>query len=132
MRDITFRASPAWTIHPLLCNDVLAERITIESGQFDGDKEYTGHNVDGFDPDSCTNVVLRDSHIHAGDDCVAMLGGTDARVSCPRTKQILRGGGTNTTVLPPRCLNTAGLTPPACAPPGCHIQYSRPHLQRDG
>ena len=93
MRDITFRASPAWTIHPLLCNDVLAERITIESGQFDGDKEYTGHNVDGFDPDSCTNVVLRDSHIHAGDDCVAMLGGTDARVSCPRTKQILRRGG---------------------------------------
>ena len=92
MRDITFRASPEWTIHPLLCTDVLAERITIESGQFDGDKEYTGHNVDGFDPDSCTNVVLRDSHIHAGDDCVAMLGGTDARVSCPRTKQILRRG----------------------------------------
>ena len=34
--------------------------------------EYQGHNVDGFDPDSCTGVVLENSVIHAGDDCVAI------------------------------------------------------------
>ena len=34
-------------IHPLLCNDVLATNITVESGQFDDDAEYQGHNVDG-------------------------------------------------------------------------------------
>jgi len=72
MRDLRFKASPCWTIHPLLCTDVLAERITIESGQFDSDREYSGHNVDGFDPDSCDGVILRDSTIHAGDDCVAI------------------------------------------------------------
>jgi len=72
IRDLTFRASPCWSIHPLLCTDVLAERIVIESGQFDSDLEYMGHNVDGFDPDSCDGVVLKDSVIHAGDDCVAI------------------------------------------------------------
>ena len=72
MRDLTFRASPNWSIHPLLCTDVLAERIVIESGQFDSDQQYQGHNVDGFDPDSCENVILRDSVIRAGDDCVAI------------------------------------------------------------
>ena len=48
LRDLTFRASPNWSIHPLLCTDVLATNITIESGQFDGDAEYSGHNVDGI------------------------------------------------------------------------------------
>eukprot|EP01047_Picozoa_sp_COSAG01_P054835 COSAG01_NODE_6041_length_3882_cov_27.246630_1_plen_294_part_00 len=48
IRDLVFRASPNWSIHPLLCTDVLAERIVIESGQFDADREYQGHNVDGF------------------------------------------------------------------------------------
>eukprot|EP01045_Picozoa_sp_COSAG04_P033775 COSAG04_NODE_7125_length_1186_cov_1.003680_1_plen_73_part_10 len=61
LRDLTFRASPNWSIHPLLCMDVLASNIRIESGQFDQDGEYQGHNVDGFDPDSCTGVILEDS-----------------------------------------------------------------------
>ena len=112
LRDLVIRASPNWSVHPLLCTDVLvrashcqhcpsaaplsrlccqqcvwkqraatgsgfgglascfdakwegvfrlrflrvatwqAERLTIESGQFDSDKQYQGHNVDGFDPD---------------------------------------------------------------------------------
>ena len=72
LRDLTFRASPNWSVHPLLCTDVLASNIRIESGQFDQDGEYQGHNVDGFDPDSCTGVVLENSVINAGDDCVAI------------------------------------------------------------
>jgi len=48
MEDLTFRASPTWSVHPLLCTDVRASRIKIESGQFNNDKEYEGHNVDGF------------------------------------------------------------------------------------
>ena len=39
LRDLTFRASPNWSIHPLLCTDVLASNIRIESGQFDRDGE---------------------------------------------------------------------------------------------
>ena len=46
--------------------------ITIKSGQFDNDREYSGHNVDGCDPDSCSNVVFENSLVHAGDDCVAI------------------------------------------------------------
>ena len=33
---------------------------------------YSGHNVDGCDPDSCTNVVFQNSQVRAGDDCVAI------------------------------------------------------------
>lgn len=31
-----------------------------------------GHNVDGVDPDSCTNVLIENSVIRAGDDCIAV------------------------------------------------------------
>ena len=52
--------------HPTLCNNVLISNITIKSGQFDDAPEYSGHNVDGCDPDSCTNVVFENSLVHAG------------------------------------------------------------------
>lgn len=58
IRDVTLRRSPAWTVHPTLCTDVLISGITLESGQFDQAPQYAGHNVDGVDPDSCTNVVI--------------------------------------------------------------------------
>lgn len=83
LRDLTFRASPNWSaflpscqvvilcgcvtsrlhvgIHPLLCDDVLATNITIESGQFDGDSEYQGHNVDGKKSLQC--VFLHTIHL---------------------------------------------------------------------
>jgi polygalacturonase len=72
LRDLTLIRSPAWTVHPLLCTNVLAERLTIEAGVFYNDREYNGHNVDGFDPESCSGVILRDSVIRAGDDCIAV------------------------------------------------------------
>eukprot|EP00662_Eupelagonemidae_sp_cell21_P022209 gene22209-63859_t len=72
IRDVTLRNSPAWTLHPVLCNDVVVSNIVIESGQFDDAPQYSGHNVDGVDPDSCTNVLIEDSVIRAGDDCIAI------------------------------------------------------------
>ena len=79
IRDLTLRGSPAWTLHPTLCNDVVVDAMVIESGQFDDVPEYSGHNVDGCDPDSCTNVVISNSFVKAGDDCVAISTAFTAR-----------------------------------------------------
>lgn len=70
--DVHMINSPSWTNRPILCNDVHARNITVIAGVDVDAKEYSGHNVDGFDPDSCQNVLLEDSYIRAGDDCVAV------------------------------------------------------------
>jgi polygalacturonase len=70
--DIHMINSPSWTNRPILCNDVHARNITVIAGVDVDAKAYSGHNVDGFDPDSCQDVLLENSFIRAGDDCVAV------------------------------------------------------------
>eukprot|EP00051_Salpingoeca_urceolata_P000327 m.33527 g.33527 ORF g.33527 m.33527 type:complete len:469 (-) comp10436_c0_seq1:77-1483(-) len=65
--DITLQNSPFWTFHPTFCNNVVAERVTILAP--------LGGNADGFDPDSCVGVIVRDSVANNGDDCVAINAG---------------------------------------------------------
>eukprot|EP00038_Savillea_parva_P030910 m.81295 g.81295 ORF g.81295 m.81295 type:complete len:458 (+) comp9402_c1_seq1:109-1482(+) len=60
--------SPAWTVHPTFSTDILAENIEILNPRAVG-------NTDGFDPDSCTNVILRDSVIDTGDDGISIKSG---------------------------------------------------------
>jgi polygalacturonase len=59
LAHLTFQYSPSWTIHPLFSTGVLAHNIYIRNPRF-------APNTDGFDPDSCTDVVLRDSIIDTG------------------------------------------------------------------
>eukprot|EP01052_Picozoa_sp_SAG31_P032791 SAG31_NODE_3632_length_4047_cov_1.708207_4_plen_166_part_00 len=54
IRGVTIRASPNWSVHPLLCNNVLAEQLTIESGQFDSDQEYQVASA----PNLCSTFYL--------------------------------------------------------------------------
>eukprot|EP00035_Acanthoeca_spectabilis_P030814 m.11086 g.11086 ORF g.11086 m.11086 type:complete len:454 (-) comp4393_c0_seq2:1599-2960(-) len=110
IRDVTLRRSPAWTVHPTLCTDVLITGITLESGQFDQAPQYAGHNVDGVDPDSCTNVVIENSLIHAGDDCIAIYSNhgptsyvTIRNVTCHTPISITHGGGGTHGVLVDNC-----------------------------
>jgi len=62
---IGFLNSPAWTVHPTYCKGVLAEHISILAPRFTP-------NTDGFDPDSTSDVVLRDSIIDTGDDGISI------------------------------------------------------------
>lgn len=62
---VRFQNSPSWTVHPTFCEDVLVEHIEIRNPRFTP-------NTDGFDPDSCVNVVLRDSLIDTGDDGISI------------------------------------------------------------
>lgn len=62
--------SPTWTIHPLECNDVLIQSVTI-------DNPLDSPNTDGIDPESSQNVKILNNSISDGDDCIAIKSGTE-------------------------------------------------------
>ncbi|MGD6748336.1 glycoside hydrolase family 28 protein [Streptomyces sp. BH106] len=69
VEGVTIVRSPMWEIHPVLCEKVLVQDVTIDS---------IGPNNDGIDPESCRDVVIRRCDITAGDDCVAIKSGREA------------------------------------------------------
>ncbi len=62
--------SPSWTVHPLLCEFVRIDGITIEN-------PVPSPNTDGINPESCRNVQIMNSRIDVGDDCVTLKSGID-------------------------------------------------------
>ncbi len=66
LEDITLIHSPFWQIHPLLCENFIARRVSPNS---------TGPNNDGIDPESCKNVLIEDCYFNTGDDCIAIKSG---------------------------------------------------------
>ncbi|WP_166850434.1 glycoside hydrolase family 28 protein [Isoptericola sp. BMS4] len=78
VRDVTLTNSPAWTVHPLLCEDVSISGVRIVN-------PADSPNTDGINPESCRNVRISDCHIDVGDDCIAIKAGTERtaeRVPC--------------------------------------------------
>lgn len=66
---VTLRNSPMWIIHPVLCDRVLVQGVTVDSH---------GPNSDGCDPESCRDVVVRHCRFDTGDDCIAIKSGRNA------------------------------------------------------
>ncbi|WP_419999036.1 glycoside hydrolase family 28 protein [Streptomyces boninensis] len=77
VEGVTFIRSPMWIMHPVRCERVLVQDVTVDS---------TGPNNDGCDPESCRDVVIRRCRFNAGDDCIAIKSGREAdgrRVAIP-------------------------------------------------
>ncbi|SFB52984.1 Tat (twin-arginine translocation) pathway signal sequence [Amycolatopsis marina] len=70
IEGITLRDSPMWNLHPVLSRNVTVRSVVIDSPH--------GPNNDGIDPESCSDVVIRDCVINTGDDCVALKAGKNA------------------------------------------------------
>lgn len=69
--------SPMWTLNPVYCTNVTIRGVTVETD---------GPNTDGCDPDSCTDVLIKDCVFSNGDDCIAVKSGRDEdgrRVNIP-------------------------------------------------
>jgi polygalacturonase len=66
---ITLRGAHFWQFHPTLTSYLWVEGVTTTDSGLS--------NNDGFDPESCTNVVLTNSTIQAGDDAMAIKSGRD-------------------------------------------------------
>lgn len=72
MVGVTVLNPPFWAMHPYACDILLFENITFSA-------PVTSPNTDGIDPDSCSNVVIRNFNvIHCGDDAVAIKSGKDS------------------------------------------------------
>ena len=76
--------APYWVIHPVLCNNVIVQNVTINSMNL---------NNDGCDPESCTNVLIQHCNFTTGDDGIAIKVGRDQdgwRIGQPTENVIVR------------------------------------------
>ncbi len=64
----TAQNSPFWTIHPVLSTNITARNFTSLAPV---------PNTDGFDPESCTDVLVQNATIKVGDDALAIKAGRD-------------------------------------------------------
>ena len=67
----TFQNSPAWCLHPLLCEDLTVRRVNVRN-------PWYAQNGDGLDLESCRNVVVEQSTFDVGDDAICLKSGRDA------------------------------------------------------
>ncbi|KAK8944860.1 putative polygalacturonase [Platanthera zijinensis] len=68
--NLTFVNSSAWNLHPVYCNNVIISGVTVLA-------PVDSPNTDGINPDSCSNVLIEDSFVVSGDDCIAIKSGWD-------------------------------------------------------
>ncbi|MFM2294936.1 MAG: hypothetical protein RLZZ350_1349, partial [Verrucomicrobiota bacterium] len=68
IEGVKILGSPMWVISPLYCTNVTVKSVTVEA---------EGPNTDGCDPDSCTDVLIKDCSFSDGDDCIAIKSGRD-------------------------------------------------------
>jgi len=65
LADFTIRDSPTWTIHPIGCDGLHINGISILNS-------LEIPNCDGIDIDHCRNVRIEGCNIIAGDDCLVL------------------------------------------------------------
>ncbi|TDW96430.1 pectinesterase family protein [Dinghuibacter silviterrae] len=70
LEGVTFRNSPAWCIHPLLCRDLTVRKIFAQNPPY-------AQNGDGIDIESCDTVLVEDSRFDVGDDGICIKSGRD-------------------------------------------------------
>lgn len=77
LQGVTFTNAPFWVIHPLKCNYVRVDGVTVNSH---------GPNNDGCDPEYSKNVHITNCTFNTGDDCIAIKSGRNEdgrRVNIP-------------------------------------------------
>jgi polygalacturonase len=68
IRDVTIQNSPMWTVHISMATGVYIGNATILAPS-------SSHNTDGIDVDCSQDVLIEDTYISNGDDCVCMKSG---------------------------------------------------------
>lgn len=66
----TFQNSPAWNLHPIMCEHVTIRNVTVRN-------PWYAQNGDGLDLESCKNVEIYNSTFDVGDDAICMKSGKD-------------------------------------------------------
>lgn len=70
LQGVTFENSPAWNVHPLICQNLIIDGVNIRNPWF-------AQNGDGLDVESCTDVLLVNTTFDVGDDAICLKSGKD-------------------------------------------------------
>ncbi|WP_201980023.1 glycoside hydrolase family 28 protein [Hymenobacter rubidus] len=68
IEGVTFQNSPAWTVHPLLSDDVIVRNVTVINPPY-------SPNTDALDLESCRNGIVEGCSFSAGDDGICIKSG---------------------------------------------------------
>jgi polygalacturonase len=85
VQGVKFKDSPMWFLNPVLCKNVSIIGVSIDG---------LGPNNDGCDPESCTDVLIKNCYFNTGDDCIAIKSGRNndgRRVNVPCSNIIVQG-----------------------------------------
>jgi polygalacturonase len=70
LEGITFQNSPAWCLHPLMCENLTVRNVYAKN-------PWYAQNGDGIDVESCSNVLIEGSTFDVGDDGICIKSGRD-------------------------------------------------------
>lgn len=70
LEGVTFQNSPAWCLHPLMCEDLTVRNVYAKN-------PWYAQNGDGIDVESCKNVLIEGSTFDVGDDGICIKSGRD-------------------------------------------------------
>lgn len=70
LEGVTFQNSPAWDLHPLMCEDITVRGVYAKN-------PWYAQNGDGIDLESCKNALIENSTFDAGDDGICIKSGRD-------------------------------------------------------
>lgn len=70
LQGVIFENSPAWCLHPYVCDNLTVDRVTVHNA-------YYAQNGDGIDLESSRNVLIQNSVFSTGDDGICIKSGKD-------------------------------------------------------
>lgn len=70
LQGVIFQNSPAWNLHPLMCENVLIEEVLVRNPSY-------AQNGDRLDLESCKNALIVNSTFDVGDDGICLKSGKD-------------------------------------------------------
>ena len=70
LQGVIFQNSPAWNIHPLMCENIIIDNILARNPAY-------AQNGDALDLESCKNALIVNSKFDAGDDGICIKSGKD-------------------------------------------------------
>jgi DNA sulfur modification protein DndE len=71
LENVTFQNSPAWTLHPLLCEHLTVRNVVARAPHY-------AQNGDAIDVESCKNFLIEGCSFDVGDDGITIKSGRDA------------------------------------------------------
>lgn len=68
LQGVLFENSPAWNLHPLMCENVILDNVMVRNPSY-------AENGDGIDLESCKNTLIINSSFDVGDDGICIKSG---------------------------------------------------------